>query len=196
MEFIIKHERGKFRESGTIHRLYFEGKEIGLMTTFINYYIDEPDKPWLEIERLHNLTKNSGSEIKGVGSYLINDAISHSIKIGLQGRIRVDAVGDSHFFYWKMGFRPDIKYDIMWCSMDAYVIYNKLIKNLSLTEEETELYNTLKEKAYSRYNRSNLSHKEILTTTLTFVMNKEYNKAKIENRNPRWSGSVIMSYNP
>lgn len=148
---------GNFRPSGKIYRVYDIDNdiELGRMTTYVDNFLPGYDEripgqrgKWVAIETLSNHTYDSDNKIKGIGTVLVKQAISDSINEGYNGYVHVDAVDESHYFYYHLGFRP-MPYlrKILRFGPLSEQIYDKLKNNEELSKDELFLYEQIKSNA-------------------------------------------------
>jgi hypothetical protein len=179
---------GRLRSTGKIYYLYDpKDNKVGLMSTYVSCYIDPNTKvddqhgKWLEIESLCNYTNDDGpNKIIGIGTLLIKKAFEDSYHQECEGRIHLDATGDSHFFYFSLGFCPHPDYNLVYRPYADCELYDKIKSQHQLTLEDTNSYKFLQEIACKETMKpiDQISINEIFFIDITKTMTNLYNEAK------------------
>lgn len=162
---------------------------LGRMVT-----IDRPSAKWVEIDRLHNCTNDfGGRKIKEIGKILVSCAIQLSFFLEHEGCVHTVSSGDSQYFYWSLGMRPD--HSRVFASEEAEEIYRKLLNGIPLSDLEELALPLLKHYAKKETGKSELelTPDDICLMDLTKRMQKQYEEAVAKKRHANYGlGSLNM----
>ncbi len=118
------------------------------------------------IDRLYNCTHLVSEKVHKVGTALIEIAIVDSFRRRYQGRVSLDAVHNSHGFYWKLGFRPTNT------STEVFLakLGKKIQTNVMLTEAESRFVQNKKTKIADEIPGSDSEMLQICSVSITEAM--------------------------
>lgn len=130
-----------------------ESAQLGYITLNVN-----------EVKRVIKITYVVNlSGIAGVGTYLLELAFKESLSHETcQGKLELDSIDDAHFFYWKLGFRPEAE-------MNMAAIYEKYKDNTAVLKLKARTFQSLEmhlpETEIARW-KAKMAFKAVLRATL------------------------------